>query len=92
LTVWGEIFVRVRNSNPVGNGWIHLSTAQFQSNNKLCHVSLGPELAWACDEHGQIYFRSGDNGPPTFLAPAWIAVDELDIKFKEVKFTNVKSN
>jgi hypothetical protein len=43
-------------------------------------------MAWACDVNGQVYFRSGDNGPPTFLAPAWIAVDEVDIAFKEVEF------
>lgn len=84
LTTDGEIFVRVKNLNPVGSGWVNLSTAQFQSSNKLRYVSLGPELAWACDQHGQIYFRSGDNGPPTLLAPAWIAVDELDISFKEI--------
>lgn len=88
LTTDGQIFVRVKNSNPIGSGWVHLSTAQFQSSNRLCFVSLGSELAWACDRHGQIYFRSGDNGPPTFLAPAWIAVDELGISFKEASETS----
>lgn len=84
LTTMGKIYVRVANSNPIGSGWVQLSTAQFQSSNRLCFVSLGSELAWACDQYGHIYFRSGDNGLPTLLAPAWIAVDEKNIFFKEV--------
>lgn len=84
LTTLGKIFVRVANSNPIGSGWVSLPNGQFQSSNRLSFVSLGSDLAWACDQYGHTYFRSGDNGPPTLMAPAWIAVDEVDIFFEQV--------
>lgn len=86
LTTMGKIFVRVADSNPIGSGWVNLPNAQFQSSNKLSFISLGSDLAWACDQYGHVYFRSGDNGPPTLMTPAWIAVDDdTNIFFKEVR-------
>lgn len=86
VTEEGNVFIRVTGSNSAGaggNGWVNLSTLQFQTS-QLRRISLGSDLAWACDDHGRIYFRSGDNGPPTLLSPAWIAVDEGGISCKEV--------
>ena len=80
LTTHGEIFIRTDNNRD----WVPLSTLQFQPHNYLRHVSLGVGLAWACDRYGQVYFRSGSNGPPTLLSPAWITVDEQTVFFKQV--------
>ena len=84
LTNFGEIFIRAGQVNPVGTGWVELSTLQFGPKNRLCHVSLGSGSAWACDIHGQVYFRLGDNGPPTLLTPAWSLVDDSRVRFHRV--------
>lgn len=84
LTEAGQIFVRAGNSHPVGNGWVQLSTLQFQPTNSLCHVALGLEVAWACDQRGHAYYRCGENGPPTLMPPAWIQLDPVDISFQKV--------
>ena len=85
VTQQGNVFIRVTaSSSPDGaNGWVGLSTLQFQSS-QLRRISLGTDVAWACDDHGQVYFRYGDNGPPTLLSPAWILVDDGGISCKEV--------
>lgn len=83
LTSHGEIFIRTDNNRD----WVSLSTLQFQPANCLRHVSLGAGTAWACDRHGKVYFRSGGNGPPTLLSPAWITIDDLSsVFFKEVSY------
>ena len=84
LTEDGQIYVRAGNSHPVGNGWVQLSTLQFQPTNCLCHVALGLEVAWACDQRGHVYYRCGENGPPTLMPPAWIQLDPIDIFFQKV--------
>lgn len=86
VTDQGTVFIRtdsISNANEVG--WTQLSTLQFQPDNQLRRISIGTNLAWACDDLGQIYFRYGDNGPPTLLSPAWLAVDRGRCPFREVK-------
>jgi len=84
LTEGGQIYVRAGSSHPVGNGWVPLSTLQFQPTNFLVHVALGLEVAWACDQLGHVYYRCGENGPPTLMPPAWIQLDPIDISFQKI--------
>lgn len=72
LTAGGSIFVRAGcDENPIGSGWVRFPTLQFEPDNAMRYVSLGFHQAWACDSRGLVYFRSGDNAPPTLLSPAW---------------------
>ena len=84
LTVRGELFIRSGICKPQGVGWIQLSTAQFEKRGNLTHVALAADAAWACDNCGAIYFRFGDNGPAAILPPAWIRIDDCQIRFQRV--------
>ena len=47
-------------------------------------MALAADAAWACDNCGAIYFRFGDNGPAAILPPAWIRIDDCQIRFQRV--------
>lgn len=86
VTETGDVFIRTTNSN-LSSSWTQLSTLQFQPDSKLRRISLGQDCAWACDDGGRVYFRYGDNGPPTLLSPAWIPLENpngIKASIKEV--------